>query len=586
MQKIIIDSFAGGGGASLGIEMAIGRSPDIAINHDPQAIAMHEANHPTTLHVLEDVWKSDLRKLVGRRKVGLLHASPDCKHFSRAKGGTPVSKEIRSLAWVVVKWASQLRPDIITLENVREFISWSPIVPRWGCACGWKGTEGQAVLHRTKRSCPSCGSRKLTETADMIPDPAKKGTTFRLFVNRLRGLGYDVEWRDLNAADYGSPTNRRRLFLVARCDGRQIVWPAPTHGNPAKIMATGLKPWRTAAECIDWTLECPSIFDRPRPLKETTLRRIATGIKRFVLDAKQPFIVRCNHGGDHFRGQAVDNPFCTVTSSRDAHGLVLPILSKYHGQKSEESRCKQLELPFNTLDTQPRYALVAPVIERMFGNGRGADIAMPLGTTTAGGGKSALVAASIIPTGYGERTGQAPRCTDAQEPLNTVVASQKHALVTAFIAKHYGGMVGVSAETPLPTTTMRGTQNQVVEAAIAPVAQANSKAQQVYAFLTKYFGTSIGQPVTEPIGTATTKDRYGVVTVTIDGEEFAIVDIGMRMLTPRELARAQGFPDSYILTGSKTSQVARIGNSVCPQVAEALVAANVKSKKRVTERAT
>lgn len=587
-KELIIDSFAGGGGASLGIELAMGRSPDIAINHDANAIAMHEANHPSTLHVLEDVWKADLRKLVAGRKVGWLHASPDCKHFSRAKGSVPVSKEIRSLAWVVVRWASQVRPKIITLENVREFAFWSPVVPRLRCGCGWKGTEGQAALQRSTRRCPRCSSRKLSDTGELMPDPDKKGATFRLFVNRLRGFGYQVEWKDLDAADYGSPTHRRRLFLVARCDGREIVWPAPTHCDPKKADVLGLKPWRTAAECIDWSIECPSIFDRKRPLKDATLKRIAAGIKRFVLDAEAPFIVPITHTGER-RNHNLDEPMPTITAAkRGEFALAVPILSKYHGQKSDESRCKQLELPFGTLDTQPRYALVAPVIERMFSNGRGANIADPLPTTMAqgGGGKSALVTAVIVPTGYGEREGQQPRCSDIEAPLNTVVSSPKHAVVTAFIAKHYGGMVGVSAETPLPTTTTRGTQNQIVEATLSPVDEPGSRATEVYAFLTKYYGTGIGQQLEASLGTITTKDRFGLVTVTVAGEKYAIVDIGMRMLTARELARAQGFPDSYKLTGSKTSQVARIGNSVCPQVAEALVRANANSRTRVTECAT
>ena len=544
-QEIIVDSFAGGGGASLGIAWALGRAPDIAINHNEHAIAMHEANHPATVHVLEDVWKADLRQLVGDRKVGLVWGSPDCTHFSRAKGAVPVKKEIRSLAWVIVRWASQVKPRVIILENVREFADWGPVVPQWVCDCGWKGTEGQAILKRTKRRCPRCESNRLKETSDLIPDPSKKGMTFRLFVNRLRGLGYEVQWKNLNAADFGAPTHRRRLFLIARCDGHPIVWPEPTHGDPKKIgnqpLFEPLKPWRTAAECIDWNLPCPSIFERSRPLKEATLRRIAMGIKRFVLESELPFLVCCNHGGEHFRGQSVAGPLATVTSNR-SHGLLTPILSKYHGQKLDESRCKDLEEPFNTLDTQPRYALVAP---------------------------------TLIQTGYGEREGQSPRVLDLEKPLGTVVSGGvKSALVSAFIAKHFGGMVGVGANTPLPTTTSRGTQNQVVEASLMPVDQAADHSAKVYSFLTKYFGTAIGQHVIEPLHTVTSKDRFGVVTVKIAGEPYVIVDIGMRMLTPRELARAQGFPDTYLLTGSKTSQVARIGNSVCPHVAKALVSAN------------
>ena len=395
----IIDSFAGGGGASLGIAWALGRGPDIAINHDANAIAMHEANHPDTYHVLEDVWKTDLKKLVGRRKVGLLWLSPDCKHFSRAKGGKPVEKRIRSLAWIACKWAEQIKPRVIFLENVREFEGWGPLVPRLQCSdCQWAGTEGQATLVRTQRKCPRCESRRIkVQLETMVPCPLRKGLTFKRFVMRLERLGYRVQWRSLNAADYGAPTHRRRLFLVARNDGKAIVWPDPTHSPPHKcndmsLFGTVLQPHRTAAQCIDWSIPCPSIFDRKKPLAEKTLRRIAMGIKRFVIDADEPFM---------------------------------------------------------------------------------------------------------------------------------------------------------------------------------------------YSFLIKYFGTAIGANLFEPAPTATGKDRFGLVTVQIDGEAYIIVDIGMRMLTPRELARAQGFPDTYLLTGSKTSQVARIGNSVCPHVAAALVAANYERSGKV-----
>jgi DNA (cytosine-5)-methyltransferase 1 len=563
VDDLIIDSFAGGGGASLGITWAIGRGPDIAINHDANAITMHEANHPDTYHVLEDVWKTDLKKLVGRRKVGLLWLSPTCTHFSRAKGGKPVENRVRSLAWIACKWAKEVKPRVIMLENVREFEQWGPLVPRYSCtSCEWRGTEGQAKLARVNIRCPRCNASRLKMTDDQFPDPKRAGLTFRRFVGRLRNLGYTVDWRVLNAADYGAPTHRRRLFLVARRDGEPITWPEPTHGNPETIDDTPLferlKPWRTAAECIDWMIPCPSIFERKKQLAEATMRRIAMGIKRYVIESEKPFLVACNHAGEGFRGQAVEDPLCTVTSARDAIGLVSPILSKYHGQKLDESRCGELNRPIATLDTQPRFALVAPVLAQ---------------------------------TGYGERAGQAPRAMSIENPLGTVVAGgTKVGLVSAFIAKHFGGMVGVEVTEPLPTTTAKGCQNQLVSAnlvrfnfddhgvnANAPMmtVTTNNHAALVYSFLVRYFGTSIGQRCSEPLYTATTKDRTALVTVQIDGEPYVIVDIGMRMLTPRELARAQGFPDTYILTGTKTSQVARIGNSVCPHVAAALVAANI-----------
>lgn len=535
----IVDSFAGGGGAGLGIMRALGRSAGLAINHDRDALAMYAANHPETKTILEDVWRARLAEAV-ETPVGLLWASPDCKHFSRAKGGKPVDKNIRSLAWIVVRWVEQLRktdrhPRVIILENVREFADWGPLLPGWRCQeCKWRGTEGQAKLARTRRRCPRCNSLKLKAMTveckktggvvpAMIPDPDRKGLTFKRWVGRLRNLGYQVQWRNLNAADYGVPTHRRRLFLVARRDGQPIVWPEPTHCDPKKVEATPLfapqKPWRTAAECIDWDLPCPSIFDRKRPLAEKTQKRIAEAIRRYVLENPMPYIVRCAHGNDGRWGSgnhSLDEPLPTVTGSKD-------------------------------------YALMSPTLMQL----------------THGG-----------------------RLVDPGNPLPTITSAHRGeiALVTAFLVKHFGGVIGVPIDTPLPTTTMRATQNQIVTASLIHMNHGEKQwnsveeplrtittgnhAALVYAFLIRYFGTAVGQHVTEPLYTITGKDRFGLVTVTIAGELWAIVDIGMRMLTPRELARAQGFDESYILTGTKTSQVARIGNSVPPPLAEAMVRAN------------
>ncbi len=563
MEKLIIDSFAGGGGASLGIAWGLGRSPDIAINHDADALAMHEKNHPSTKHVLEDVYKANLRKLVGRRKVGLLWASPDCRDFSRAKGDKPVSERVRSLAWMVVKWAVEIKPDVIILENIREFAEWGPIVPLWSCqACEWRGTEGQAVLKRERRRCPRCESLRLKDTGKMVRDPKRKGLTFRRWVGRLKNLGYDVQYKTLDAADFGAPTHRKRLFLVARCDGHAIQWPEPTHGNPKKLddtpMFGRLTPWRTAAECIDWDIPCHSIFDRQKPLKPATMRRIALGIKRYVLDNPRPFIVGA--GGSGYAGKP-----------------------------------KPADEPLNTVMCHDRRALVTPYLVPMTHSGerRSHDVNEPLPTvTTANRGEMAIVAPTLIQTGYGERDGHSPRVPGLNKPLGTCVAGgSKHALVTAFVAKHFGGMVGAPIDTPLPTTTVRGTQNQVVAAnlvhlnhgekqwngmdeALRTVTTGNHAAL-VYSFLVKYFGTAIGVMVDEPLPTTTVKARFGLVTVTIDGELYVIADIGMRMLTPRELARAQGFPDTYILwPKSKTKQTAYIGNSVSPYPAAAMIRAN------------
>ncbi len=519
--ELIVDSFAGGGGASTGIAWAVGRPPDIAINHDAEALAMHAANHPSTTHVREDVWHTDLRKLVGERPVGLLWSSPDCKHFSRAKGNVPVEKSIRSLAWVVVRWASQVRPRVIVLENVREFADWGPL--------------------------------EVRDDGTSFPCKRRKGMTFRLFCNRLRGLGYQVEYRNMSAADYGAPTHRRRLFLVARCDGQPIEWTLPTHGDPTKLddqpMFDRLLPWRTAAECIDWSIECPSIFTRKKPLVEKTMRRIAMGLKRYVLESSEPFIVPITHSGKR------RTPGPTITTAHRGGRRTYPL------DEPMRSACKC--------------------------NGE------------------AFVSPTLIQTGYGERPGQAPRVPGLHKPLGTVVSGgTKHALVSAFLAKHFGGVVGVPIETPFPTITAIPNQNQITAAYLTrfnrggdvsdidnPLGTITSKAQHyglVYAFLVKYFGTAIGQPTDDPMGTVTSKHRFGVVQVEVEPGKHepaialnvagvgpcVIADIGMRMLQPRELARAQGFPDTYKLTGTKTNQVAKIGNSVCPQCAAAIVKAN------------
>ncbi len=548
----------------------------------------------------------------------------NCKHFSSAKGGKPVEKGIRSLAWIVCKWASTVRPRVICLENVREFADWGPLTPVLQCRdCDWKGTEGQATLIRVRRRCPRCESLRLKQTEDMRPDPKRKGHTFRRFVRKLKNCGYKVEWRNLNASEYGVPTNRRRLFLVARCDGESIVWPEPSHG---KGRITPL----SAASCIDWSIPCPSIFDRPKPLVEKTMHRLAMGIKRFVLENPNPFIVGTSHTGTTGRGSynwPIDDPLRTVSRSGE-FAVVTPIVSKYHHSKTDkDDRCQQLELPFSTLDTQPRFAIVAPVLarqfgtskggmdienpmptvmpdgaggkiqlmaatlERQFGNSLGADILSPAPTVMSNGaGKTALVAALLATVGHGHFPNGSDRCKDLNDPTNTITSKNDKAVASVFLAKHFGGVIGVPADHPMPTQTMRGTQTQVVAANMIHLnhgektwngvdeplrtVTTGNHAFLVYSFLTKYFGNAIGANLLEPCHTVTGKDRFGLVTVTINGETWVIVDIGMRMLTPRELARAQGFPDTYILTGGKTSQTAKIGNSVCPLMAKTIVAAN------------
>jgi len=596
--ELIIDNFAGGGGASTGIELALGRRVDIAINHDPEAVAMHTANHPETKHYCESVWEIDPREVTQGRPVGLVWLSPDCKHFSKAKGGKPVEKKIRGLAWVALRWAAVARPRVIMLENVEEFRTWGPLVV---------DAEGKA------RPCPK-----------------NKGREFNAFCNALRRQGYQVEHRELRACDYGTPTIRKRLFLIARRDGQPIVWPEPTHYDPTDKRFKGrngrilnsdgavMHPWRTAAECIDFSLPCPSIFERSRPLADATLRRIAKGIMRYVVNAAEPFIVGA--GGPTFSGKPVptNKPFGTLTVENH-RAIVVPVLTEH--ANASTPRCMPVDEPLRTICAQTK------------------------------GGHHALIAPTLVQTGYGERDGQAPRALDMAKPLGTLVGSQKHALVSAFMAKHYGGVVGHSLHgEPLHTVTssdhnslvtahltkfrsgsvgsdlaepihtitaggnpvrdstgnvhgivtsnmvkLRGTSQdgQPTDEQLHTISAQGTHFAEVRAFLIKYYGTDQDPNMQEPLHTVTTKDRYGLVTVA--GEEYAIADIGLRMLAPKELFRAQGFPESYItewgispegkrITLTKSAQVRMCGNSVCPPLAAALVKANL-SDMAITRRA-
>lgn len=539
-SELIVDNFAGGGGASTGLERAFGRPVDVAINHDAEAIAMHTANHPHTAHHCESVFDVDPDAITGNQPVALVWLSPDCKHFSKAKGGKPVSKKIRGLAWIALRWAAKVKPRAIMLENVEEFRTWGPL------------------------------------GADGMPDPKQKGRTFRSFINALERQGYRVEHRELRACDFGAPTIRKRLFLVARRDHLPIVWPTPTHGDPKSeaVKSGKLFPWRTAAECIDWSIPCPSIFERTRPLKDATLRRIAKGIMKFVVNAPDPFIVSAAHSTTTGRGPNVwsgDEPLRTVTSSNDKYVVVPTVMHITH---QGTDRTRTADVPLSTI-------------------------------TTANRGEQALVSATLIQTGYGERPGQEPRVPGLDKPLGTVVAGGvKHAQVTAFLAKHYGGheTPGASLDDPISTITsvdhhalvtsnllkLRNNQfGQSNDEPMPTITAGGGHVGEVRAFLVKYYGEGgQWQDVRDPMHTIPTKDRLGLVT--IHGEDYAIVDIGMRMLTPRELARAQGFPDSYVLDPlfngkplTKSSQVRMIGNSVCPDVATALIIANFAHEKQI-----
>lgn len=440
-DELIVDNFAGGGGASTGIEQAIGRPVDIAINHNPVALAMHETNHPHTKHYCESVWDVDPRKVTQGRPVGLAWFSPDCRHFSKAKGSKPISPQVRGLAWVVMRWVGTVKPRVIMLENVEEFVTWGPVI---------KEETPDGIIH--------------------MPCPKRKGHTFRSFVNALKRHGYQVEWKELRACDYGAPTIRKRLFLVARCDGQPIVWPAATHGP-------GLKPYRTAADIIDWSLPCPSIFERKRPLADATCRRIAEGIRRFVVECNSPYFPPIQH----FQAS-------NVHDIREAQ--VGAFLAKHY-------------------------------------------------TGVIG--------------------------TDLRQPLGTVTTVDHHSLVTAHIQRDFGNSVGSNMREPIGTVTAGG----------------GGKAAMVHAFLMKYYSEGgQWQALKEPLHTIPTKDRLGLVTV--KGEPYQIVDIGMRMLQPHELFAAQGFPADYIHTHTfdgtrltKADQVKMCGNSVSPYPCEALVRANM-----------
>lgn len=497
-DELIVDNFAGGGGASAGIEAALGRPIDIAINHDPEAIAMHTMNHPSTLHLCESVWKVDIRAVVAGRRVGLAWFSPDCKHFSKAKGGKPVEKKIRGLAWVALRWAGLVKPRVICLENVEEFQTWGPVV------------NGK-------------------------PCPRRKGMTFKRWVTQLRNLGYEVQWRKLKACDYGAPTIRKRLFVIARRDGLPIVWPEETHGAPGSLFP---KPYRTAAECIDWSIPCPSIFLTKeegraigvnRPLAEATMRRIARGVKRYVIDAAEPFIVSLTHHGAD-RVESIHEPFRTLTGAhRGEKALVTPFLAGLGGRMGQSPE-RTASDPYHTITAKADTALVAVFLAKHFG-----------GHETPG--------------------------ADARDPMATVTSADHHALVSSHLVK------------------LRGTcrDGQPTDEPVATISAQGTHLGEVRAFLLKYYSTDQSPQLTEPMHTLTTKHRIGLVTV--HGQDYVIADIGMRMLTPRELFRAQGFPESYIIdrgrdvqTGrevklTKTAQVRMCGNSVSPPAAEAIVRA-------------
>lgn len=613
--EIIVDNFAGGGGASTGIEIATGRLVALAVNHDPAAILMHRTNHPYTEHFQASVWDIDPKAVCRGRPVGLAWFSPDCKHFSKAKGAAPVDRKIRGLAWITLRWAATVRPRVIILENVEEFQTWGPV------------RKGKPV-------------KKLA------------GTTFRKFIDQLTELGYTVEYRELIAADYGAPTSRKRFYLVARCDGKPIVWPKPTH---SKTGADGLPKWRSAAEIIDWSLPCPSVFASKaeimeryglkavRPLAKNTMRRVIRGVDKFTIRSGRPFIVPTGYGerkGQAPRVHDIDAPVPTVVGTgkenlcrpllapvtvtntsnsvggtvgapvhtvttagnqmlvtpflaecnhsggghiapvTDAHktitakhtgGIVAPALIQYHTEQTEHVRASGLGTPINTVDASNRYGLTCANLVEYYTGGRPLDVQDPLHTVTSHD-REAVVAAHIAKY-YGGVVGE-----KVGEPLPTVTAIDHNAVCAAHVVKFKGDNVGTPPSEPLQTVTASAGKERACSGGTFAVCRAHlAKIRS---------GDDLGHRpeirdlLNEFCGYTLAEDE--VLLLEIGGALYYIADIGLRMLSPRELYNAMGFPPDYIIDRDylgneykKSAQVARCGNAVCPPVASALVRANL-----------
>lgn len=574
--ELIVDNFAGGGGASTGIELATGYSVDIAINHDPEAIKMHKANHPNTKHYCENVWSVDPVKACNGHPVGLAWFSPDCKHFSKAKGGKPKDKNIRGLAWVACRWAGLVRPRVIMLENVGEFKTWGP-------------------LNRGHH-----------------PIKAKQGKTFEKFVQQLNDLGYTVEFKELIAADYGAPTMRKRFFMIARCDGKPIVWPEPTHApaDSEEVKAGLKKPYVGAYTQLDFSLPCPSIFDTSeeikekygiravRPLAQKTMDRIARGLKKFVLDNPEPFIIQCNHGGER-RPNDIREPMPTITG-KHGYGIVEPYMVQIGQTGFTKDRSKDVREPLTTIVSKNEHCLIEPTLAPYMGtnttNHPGGNCRDPIHTITTGN-QQCLISPTLIQY-HSETSKDGVRGQTIEDPIMTVDSSNRYGLVTSFLHKYYDGGykgAGGTVENPLPTVTAWN-HNSVVTAnliqmnnhcdgkdirqPLPTITAGDGHFGEVRAFLIKYYGQGTGQDIEQPLDTVTARDRFGLVT--IEGVDYQIVDIGLRMLEPRELYGCQGFPDDYIIdhdyTGKiypRSEQVRRCGNAVCPPIPAALVRANL-----------
>lgn len=578
LDEIIVDNFAGGGGASTGIELATGQNVTIAINHDPAAILMHKTNHPYTLHLQDSVWNIDPVEICAGRPVGLAWFSPDCKHFSKAKGAALVDKNIRGLAWIVLKWAGTVRPRVIILENVEEFKTWGPV------------RKGK-------------------------PIKARAGETFDKWFSQLEALGYEIEYRELVAADYGAPTTRKRFVLVARCDGKPIVWPERTHAprDSEEVKSGKCKPWVSAAEIIDWSLPCPSIFESAstikekyglkamRPLKDNTLRRIARGMDKLVIKSQKPFIVQVNHGGAD-RVSDINQPLGTVTA-KHGYGVVDPVFAPLHMHNHSNAAGTDMRDPVNTVTAggSGQQVLIAPHLSKYFGGVVGEKVDNPLPTITAID-HNALVASTLIQY-HQEQNDKEVRASGFETPLQTVDGSNRYGIAAAHLTEWYGNAQdALSLKSPLHTICSKDREALTL------------------AHITEFKGQDIGQSVNNPLRTITASvGEFGAVytrlekingfndlkfwpqvrdmlntycgyniaedeilILTIGGIDYFISDIGLRMLTPAELYKAQGFPEDYIIdhdyTGKpypKSQQVARCGNAVCPPMAKAVVAVNL-----------
>ncbi|SDU01310.1 DNA cytosine methyltransferase [Pseudomonas moraviensis] len=659
-DEIVVDFFCGGGGAGTGLEMGLGRAVNVAKNHSPQAISMHTVNHPGAVHYTTDVFDGDPDTECGGKAVGWFHMSPDCTHHSQAAGGQPRKREIRNLSWIGLKWAGKKKPRVISLENVKQILQWGPLIAKRCKSTGRVMKLGGAIAE--------AGEVVPVHQQFLVPDPKRRGQTWAVFVAELQRLGYAVEWRVIKACDFGAPTSRERLFMIARCDGQPIVWPEPTHAkNPAK----GQKKWRTAAECIDWTIPSKSIFDRAKPLAPATLRRIAKGMKKFVIDAADPFIVPiANWSGESV--QSAHEPLRTVTSwpRGGSFAMASPIIAPATHQGSDRINDPHAPLPTVTCANRGELTLISPVmVTAAHGEGKPGGVQRwgdgskfagdPLGTVTASGGHSVAAAhlvkfrfaddgkalyeplptitsggdykrpagaahamgistvfmaqmnggfnttdaksvddpmTTVTNTGSQQQlvtatlitntTGHA--ATDLTNPVPTVTTGQHHAVCSAHLTTLRKNCVGRGMDEPVPTMTAGAEHHALLEYTLSP--EHEEGALRVAAFLISYYGTENMSAADAPAPTITTKDRLGLVTVTIKGTPYVIVDICLRMLQPAELYKAQGFPADYIISHgadgkpfTKTQQVHMCGNSVSPPPMAALARANDPWKQSVQQ---